>query len=824
MADLTTNTVRQTIISDPQQARELGAVLAAERATTTMTRQLGQFEVDGQRNGVVYDRQSTADVERSMAGQITMTPGSVYEINAGGTIDKGGLFGRDVGPEDAQRGRDGTRLQVAVTRDGHVLQRYDYEPGMKISTDVPGARLGFYFADGDLSDNSGRFNVRVQETSVRRTHTNVAVAAADADGVDAAAVRAARAFDRAPAAGSLPEPTRELATIPAGKGIAVDRDAREIATPDGYRFEFDRNELRVYLPGRTDAESAATTFRGRQVIEGDGTRWTAESGNYHLPNGSMFQLEYDGDRLKRFTLANGDSKVNVTHLDHDNPRIGSVTGGGYAWRRDQVENNLAARSYRMGGYNDRIDDLDVTWNMERYGANIGRMEDNGVVRAPYAVDPELRGEFGTPQYERMLRSAIEDERSRIAGEHELGGYRRDLSRSIADYLLGRSGAYDQVRQELLASKNAREGLDPSTLQRALLEQMWMRQILGGLPSNGTGGGLDQSLAALAQLRQQLALQRTMQGDFDLGRYALPSLSPAVAAAMQMAAQRQAAATGGYSAADLDALRQALLGIGVDPRQIGPGATLDQMLRSARSAGVDPALLDIPRQSAFEDGPQGGPGGQGGLGGVGNAVRNLAKGLAVTKNYRRFVNPSTLDRAAEAGAVARGRVDRATAGLRARFAKPGGTALQTVAEAGREGAVVDRGLARGVTPGFARGSYAVGARGIVGAGLRGALKIATPVAIGLDGLDLVSSAQADSARGDGKHTELKRSGGRVVGGWAGAIAGVKLGMAGGAAAGAFFGGIGAIPGAVLGAAVGAVGGAIGGSIIGSSVGEWVADKL
>src|SRR3712207_8503598 len=56
---------------------------------------------------------------------------------------------------------------------------------------------------------------------------------------------------------------------------------------------FRDNEVRIDWPGRHHDGSAETRIRGRDVLEGDGTRWTADDGNYVLPNGAMFTL---GDR------------------------------------------------------------------------------------------------------------------------------------------------------------------------------------------------------------------------------------------------------------------------------------------------------------------------------------------------------------------------------------------------------------------------------------------------------------------------------------------------------------------------------------------------
>jgi hypothetical protein len=91
------------------------------------------------------------------------------------------------------------------------------------------------------------------------------------------------------------------------------------------------------------------------------------------------------------------------------------------------------------------------------------------------------------------------------------------------------------------------------------------------------------------------------------------------------------------------------------------------------------------------------------------------------------------------------------------------------------------------------------------------KVAAPVAVAADGVQLYSAYQQDGGT-IGKHTI--ETGGSVAGGWAGAVAGSELGAEGGAVVGAWFGGVGAVPGAIVG---GLVGGAIGG-ITGSEAGR------
>jgi Mg/Co/Ni transporter MgtE len=531
---LTAQTVRQVITSNPAEAQQLGAYFAAERTALRETKSIGTFTVDGRENGVEYGRLGSRDVGRNMAGNIDMVPGNTYTIEADGQIDKNGWwFGGDVGPNDRQQDRTGSRLQVAVVdADGNVIERHNYRPGMQIGTDREGARLGFVFADGDLSDNSGHFNVNVRETSTRAVETNVGIIAQDADGIDRAGRTIVDAFSSAPEAAYLPDPDRSLSGPLAERGLVVSRGDNEVQTTDGYRFQFRDNEVRIDWPGRHEDGSAETRIVGRQVVEGDGTEWNAQNGNYVLPNGAMFTLGYDdAGNINRFTLVHGDSLVDVDGIGDGDPRIGRVHDGGLDYRRRAVEDNFGGSTFRMGGLNDGWSELDVLWNLESRGQNLGRLEapgfndDGNWIRAgePYVVDPELKPPFGTRDYERMLRSEIEDIRSAISGGAQEQGATRDVGRLIADYLLGQSGTYDQYAAELGASRNAGQIQDPAALYQQLLEQMWLQQMLGGMPEYH--GNFDNGMSSIQQLYQMLAAQAGMQNDYNAASNNLRSFIP-----------------------------------------------------------------------------------------------------------------------------------------------------------------------------------------------------------------------------------------------------------------------------------------------------------
>jgi hypothetical protein len=89
--------------------------------------------------------------------------------------------------------------------------------------------------------------------------------------------------------------------------------------------------------------------------------------------------------------------------------------------------------------------------------------------------------------------------------------------------------------------------------------------------------------------------------------------------------------------------------------------------------------------------------------------------------------------------------------------------------------------------------------------RGVGRVAMPIAVVADAIDIGSSVSADAARGDGRMIETTRAVGRVGGGWGGALAGAAVGQA-------------VIPIPIVGAAVGAIAGAVGGSWIGERLGS------
>lgn len=553
---LTTLDIARTLESDPAAAAQLGTYFRAQDSVRVQHRNLGTFDVQGDTESVNYGRTSSSDVAANMQGGPVMLGNAEYAISASGTIDKnGGWWGGDVSPTDTTS--DGrTRLQVAVVKDGQVLRTENFRPDadgqMRITPrkGEEGATLGFFMLDGtdasERTDNSGAFKVSVDETTETRTASAIAVRAQDAEGIRVAGQQIAQAFETAPEAAYLPEPDRSLADCPAGRGIVRDTDNNSAVTTDGYVFRFEDNKVSIYAP---DRDEPVSTFDGRNVTEADGTTWKAETGNYIAPNGALLRLEYDGNNLRNAELIHGDSRLKVQGPGRGDGAValGPVEGGGYDRRRDLVEGDALGNSYRLGGANDRLDDLDVTWSVERRGADLGIVASGHdgqrgrevLERIPYFVAPELRPAFGTEDHERMLRSEIEDQRSTLSGLGQAQGATPDEARLVADYLLGPvSGQYQEYAERMAASRDAREirnwlpGNESPEASRELIQQyqqqLMMQQLLGGLPAYFQD--FPEAMAAIQQLVAVLASQASMQSDFQAGASNLRSYIPSVAAA------------------------------------------------------------------------------------------------------------------------------------------------------------------------------------------------------------------------------------------------------------------------------------------------------
>lgn len=328
---------------------------------------------------------------------------------------------------------------------------------------------------------------------------NVAIVMLDGDTLEGS--RATVTFDNAPGAAYVPTSDSDA------RGIEASRRDGTITTTDGYTFRFDENELRIDVPGR-DGGRAETLFRGNMVTEADGTEWEATDGNYVLPNGAMFTLDFEEDgTLKNFTLVHGDSRVDVGNLG-DDPHVGRVRDGGYAYRMDAVEQNFEGATFHMGGYNDAAGEGDVAWAASHLGQYLGVMgEDGADPFGAFVVDESLRPEFGTHDYERMLRSEIEDIRSVISGGIQSAGGSDAYGDMVADYLLGSSGAYQQYAQAAQQSVNARQSPQDAQMQQL---QQYFEQMFGGMPQTQSW---DQGMQALAYLMQMYAQSQGMQTDY-----------------------------------------------------------------------------------------------------------------------------------------------------------------------------------------------------------------------------------------------------------------------------------------------------------------------
>ncbi|MBO9594008.1 MAG: hypothetical protein J7599_13955 [Niabella sp.] len=106
-------------------------------------------------------------------------------------------------------------------------------------------------------------------------------------------------------------------------------------------------------------------------------------------------------------------------------------------------------------------------------------------------------------------------------------------------------------------------------------------------------------------------------------------------------------------------------------------------------------------------------------------------------------------------------------------------------------------------------------------LDGINKVAKPVAIATDAIQLGVAIKTDIQQGTGGNNTIVTSS-RVAGGWVGAWVGAKGGAAIGATIGSAFPGAGTAIGGFLGGIVGGIGGAIFGSDIGKSAGEKIVE--
>ncbi|MBK8012091.1 MAG: hypothetical protein IPK13_12145 [Deltaproteobacteria bacterium] len=376
---------------------------------------------------------------------------------------------------------------------------------------------------------------RQVEATVTRSGDLVVVVPGHDDKGRAAARIAARALERHDA-GYVPSPERTHSTIAHEKAL-VAPDNRTVETPDGYRFEFENNEMRVYTPGR---DEPSTTFRGREVTEADGTQWSAEQAAYVLPNRAVFRPEFTDDgNLKNVRIINGDSVMDVEGLDRgDEAEAGKYgrrglrirkRGGGFEARQALLEDAYGQHVFVLGGRNRAGNEDDVVWGLSHFGTEDGIRsvldgfdpdDDDGHRRLgdrDFFVDPDLVPEFGTHEYERMLRAQVNDVRAAIVGRQMESGSSRRQGQLIADFMLGADGTYDEYAREMAASAGIeyRPGRGGQTLPSLLLlEALRARAGAGGHGSTATHGASSQlrgSTELLSKLGQLMQLQQAFGG-------------------------------------------------------------------------------------------------------------------------------------------------------------------------------------------------------------------------------------------------------------------------------------------------------------------------
>src|SRR5262249_15380277 len=95
----------------------------------------------------------------------------------------------------------------------------------------------------------------------------------------------------------------------------------------------------------------------------------------------------------------------------------------------------------------------------------GRMQSDGPDGASYVVNPALKPEFGTPDYERMMRAEVKDLYATISGNYQEAGLDEDTARMLSDAYLGSTGIYDDYAKEIRASELG--GYDESSLRDQL---------------------------------------------------------------------------------------------------------------------------------------------------------------------------------------------------------------------------------------------------------------------------------------------------------------------------------------------------------------------
>jgi hypothetical protein len=161
------------------------------------------------------------------------------------------------------------------------------------------------------------------------------------------------------------------------------------------------------------------------------------------------------------------------------------------------------------------------------------------------------------------------------------------------------------------------------------------------------------------------------------------------------------------------------------------------------------------------------------------------------------------RVADRGAIKRavGEADRAVAAYDPPRAKVAASpaATKKAVEAAAEG-------------GSTMGKVASAAGDLASTGARVLGKVAVPLGLAVDAIDIGSAIERDAQRADGKRSETTKAVGRAAGGWGGAAAGA----AAGAAVGSF------VP--VVGTAIGAIVGGVLGGLGGSQAGEAVAESV
>lgn len=443
-----------------------------------------QFSVSGRDNGVNYAAQNGRAGADKAAFTLGMEPGAQYQINASGTINKGGS---NVTPTSPQKGSDNTRLQIQVRKDGQLLDSLNYKPGMTIEADKypPGSTLSGIFVDGknqrELNDNHGAFKVSVDQLEKKSSTVNNTVVTGDA-------VERAGGQTTTPPAATVPSPSTEQARAPAKHALEV--DGNTVKTSSGYNITANGVDgLRIGYPPGTDGQVRYVDldWKTNQIRESDGSKLVLsdplKNGIHNLPDGTQLKLTRaengditgyqigSGERLANVDLRSGQPVTTLTPLNADGK------SDAVAWRLKNTENLDALNLHHVGYGSATASDKQVGLFATRGERTIGWLEGvqkdgqlvgNTANRDALAyVNPELTPKIGTQGFQDALTNELNNNLGATAGAFAKAGVNPKDAREIAfQYLQPQREQYGQA----------------GALNQLIQDNPWARQWFGGTPN------------------------------------------------------------------------------------------------------------------------------------------------------------------------------------------------------------------------------------------------------------------------------------------------------------------------------------------------------